>query len=347
MPRVLGLDPGTVSLDCCGLEDGRVVLDWTLPTADALAQPEQLLARLTEAGPPDLIAGPSGYGLPLIRGQDLHAEHLRLALLPDPDSPAGLSGLGRLMRLLAGSGLPVIFTPGVIHLQTVPAFRKINRIDLGTADKVAAAALGVADQMARRGGGPAATSFILLELGGAFTAAVAVTGGKIVDGIGGTGGPIGWRSAGAWDGEVACLQGRVTKADLFRGGVEAAMDSGLPRSEVLRGYVEGAEKAVRQLLASVPEPIEILLTGRRTEEASIVPELETRLRRVAPVRRLTGMTGRAKAGAQGAAIIADGLAGGRYRAITDTLELGSAAGTVLDHLVVIDKQRAMQRLERA
>jgi predicted butyrate kinase (DUF1464 family) len=324
-----------------------VAFQWTQPTAEALADPQGLVARLTEAWRPDLIAGPSGYGLPLVRGEDLQARDLRLALLPDPESPAGLGGLGRLMRLLASSGLPVVFTPGVIHLPTVPAWRKVNRVDLGTADKVAATALGIADQAARRGSGPESTSFILLELGGAFTAAVAVSAGKIVDGLGGTSGPIGWRSSGAWDGEVACLQGRVGKAELFQGGVESAADAGLSRAEVIRAYVEGAEKAVRQLLASVPEPSEILFTGRRAEEASVAPELMARLERIAPVRRLTRSAPTTKAGAEGAAIMADGLAGGQYRAITDTLELGSASGTVLDYLIVIDRRRALQRLEQA
>ena len=117
--------------------------------------------------------------------------------------------------------MPLWFTPGVIHLDTVPRHRKLNRVDLGTADKVCAAALAIADQGGRRERAPAEVSFMLLELGGAFTAGVAVERGRIVDGIGGTSGPIGWRAAGALDGEVAFLAGEVTKAMLFPGASRA------------------------------------------------------------------------------------------------------------------------------
>ena len=70
----IGIDPGTVSIDVCGLADGAPFLDLSFPTVDALATPDAFLAELTRHGAPDLIAGPSGYGLPLRHARDLTDE---------------------------------------------------------------------------------------------------------------------------------------------------------------------------------------------------------------------------------------------------------------------------------
>src|SRR5947208_17152301 len=110
-----------------------------------------------------------------------------------------------LLRALAASDLPIVFGPGVIHLPTVPRHRKYNRIDLGTADKVCAAACAIVSQSARRAIALDETAMVLLELGGAFTAALAIAEGQIVDGLGGASGPLGVRAAGALDGELAYL----------------------------------------------------------------------------------------------------------------------------------------------
>ena len=48
--------------------------------------------------------------------------------------------------------------------------------------------------------------------------------------------------------------------------------------------------------------------------------------------------------AQGAALIADGLAGGRHAVLTDVLGIREASGTVLDHLKIITPETALQRL---
>lgn len=349
MPRVIGIDPGTVSTDLCGLEDGRVFLDRTLPTAEALASPSSLIDLLEGAGPLDLVAGPSGYGLPLVRARDLTDTDFRLAYLAAEGEAGGIGGLRSLMRTLAKTAMPVVLLPGVIHLPSVPSHRKANRVDMGTADKVCAVALALHDEMTRRACPAADVSFILVEAGGAFTAAIAVSHGRIVDGVGGTSGPLGARSSGAWDGEAAFLAGQVTKDMLFAGGVEA-----MPDAEGRQAYEEGILKAIAALTVSAPDARTIVLSGRHAPavQARLAARPDIRNR---PLVLLTGFARVAKQGAQGAALIADGLAGGGLSsgaperrsvsaAIVDALGIRGARGTVLDYLYVLTPDAARARL---
>jgi predicted butyrate kinase (DUF1464 family) len=338
MPRVIGIDPGTVSIDLCGIEDGRLWLDQAFPTPEALHQPERLLEVLRGDRPPDLIAGPSGYGLPLVRAEQATDRDLKLAFLAADGEQGGIGGLRHLARLLGGSGLPVVYTPGVIHLNTVPPHRKLNRVDLGTADKLAVAALAIWDQARRRHHPPSEASFILLELGGAFTAALAVERGAIVDGVGGTSGPLGWQSGGMWDGEVAFLAGSVSKELLFRGG---RMDAGV---DGLAAYIESAHRTVLALTTAVPRPEEILLSGRHARDVEVRGPLADRLSRIAPVVDVEGFAQVVKQGAQGAALIADGLAGGQHQGLVEAMRILDARGTVLDYLRVITPDAARRRI---
>jgi predicted butyrate kinase (DUF1464 family) len=256
--------------------------------------------------------------------------------------PVGVGGMRSIVRALIAAGLPLVFGPGAIHLPTVPAHRKWNRIDLGTADKVASAALCIADQADRLGIGYEQTSFVMLELGGAFSAALAVDGGQIVDGLGGSAGPIGARACGALDAEVAYLLGAaLSKQTVFSGGAldpDGALDlsTGLaalrddPRlREGWLALEEGAAKAALALTVSAPGPREVLVAGRLTQAPGLVEALGERLAAVAPVRALSGV-----AAAHGAAVLADGLAGGRYAPLVERLGIADAGGSVLDHLRV-------------
>jgi predicted butyrate kinase (DUF1464 family) len=362
MPRVIGIDPGTLSVDLCGLDNGSLFLDRSLPTSAALADPSVIIGLLEQAereAPLDSVVGPSGYGLPLIAARDLTDRDLRLAYLSAEGEEGGLGGLGSLMRALARSTLPIVLTPGVVHLTSVPAHRKVNRVDMGTADKVCAVALAIREEAERRGCGEHDVSLILLELGGAFTAAIAVEKGRIVDGIGGTSGPLGWRSAGALDGEVAFLAGSIPKRLLFGGGVTAVADaddaepealivSTTPRHRVaVDAYLESALKAVAALAVSVPNASEIILSGRLARVEYVHSELVRRIgsmRSGTGVRVLDGFAATAKHAAQGAALIADGLSGGRSAPLVETLGIRDASGSALDHLFVISPADARARL---
>src|SRR5256885_3816287 len=358
MPRVIGIDPGTVSIDLCGLDDGRVFLDRSWPTAEALADPAGFVTHLEAAGRLDLVAGPSGYGLPLTRVQDATEEDLRLAFLAGPGESGGIGGLRSLVRALARSALPVVLTPGVVHLPTVPAHRKVNRVDMGTAEKVCAVALALSEQARRMGSQLSAVSFVLLELGGAFTAAVGVAGGRIVDGVGGSAGPLGFRAAGALDGEVAYLAGEVSKGLLFRGGAatiagwdeataspERLAQPATPAEQIARdALVESVVKTAVALAIGGPSPQGFVLSGPLARLDALAQAIRERLEPFAPTRLLEGFARTAKAGAQGAALIADGLAGGANRALVERLAIREARGSVLDHLYVVPREQARRRL---
>jgi predicted butyrate kinase (DUF1464 family) len=347
MPRVAGVDPGTVSFDLCVLQDGEPAVEQVFETGSLSADSGPLLEALARHGPYDLIYGPSGYGLPLVAAADVGDRELAEMVLVRTDearADAGVGGMRSLLRALARSGLPVVFGPGVIHLPSVPRHRKYNRIDLGTADKVCAAAYAIADQSARRAIALRETAMVLLELGGAFTAAMAITGGQIVDGLGGSSGPLGVRAAGALDGEVAYLLGpALRKQTLFTGGALdptgslqitdlEALWSSAAYAEGWTALLEAVAKAVRALRVSVPAPHEIVVSGRLARLPELVAALGSSLGDVAPVIAL--VPGRASAAAHGGALLADALAGGRNAVLAEVLRVREASGTALDHLRV-------------
>jgi len=347
MVRVAGVDPGTGSFDVCVLEDGRFVYGETFPTGEVFHRPELLVKCLVKAGPLDLIVGPSGHGLPLKPLSQASDAELRLAALVKSRDAESILGLRRVLESLKASSLPLVMLPSVKHLPTVPAHRKVNKIDLGTADKLCVAALGMVDQAKRLGISLSCTSFLLVELGYAFTALLTVRNGAIIAGLGGTLGGLGFLSPGGLDGELAYLLGKVSKRILIGGG--AFHVSGLPKpeperlaSEALKGvsrckvaweaYMEDLAGNAAYLAATTGKPKEILISGRLSRVEAFLREALKRLEGIAPVRRLEGFTGKVGQAAQGAALLADGLAGGKHANLIECLRLREAGDSLLDHI---------------
>ncbi len=349
MPRVVGIDPGTVSIDVCGLSGGQLVIDRSWPTADALADPAGFAAALSVHGAPDLVAGLSGYGLPAPpRRRDKRPQ-------PAPRVPRAEGRAGRHRRAAAcwyghspTPGSPWSCCPVSSTSTPSPSIARSIASTWAPSDKLCAAALGIYDQAHRLGAHPRDTAFVLLELGGAFTAAIAVQHGQVVDGIGGSSGPIGWQAAGALDGEVAYLAGTVDKAMLFQGGVTTVAASDRHAAGAgFDAFIEGAVKAVRQLLVSAPLASEVLVSGRIASDPAVRDRLSAALGDLGPVRHLTGFASHGKQGAQGAALLADGLAGGQHRELVETMRIREASGTALDHLYVVTPDAARHALDLA
>lgn len=363
MARTIGIDPGTLSFDVCGLDGEHVFLDTTFPTAELGLEPGRLVDLLRSAGPVDMIVGPSGYGLPWVGIEHVGRSEIDLMLLADGRSgPRGtiVEGMGRILGALKSSGLPLCFAPGVIHLPTVPDHRKVNRIDMGTADKLCATALGVWDQSRRLEFAYDEVSFVYLEMGGAFTAVTAVEGGRIVDGLGGTSGAMGYHAHGAMDGELAYLLGGFPKDTLATGGL--AWIAGIPdrppgelvssvstdrRAAVAwEAFMEDVVKWVAAEMAVLTAPREILLSGRLSRVPEIAQEVTVRLSEYAPVRSVEGFADVSKEAAQGAALIAQGLVGGPFIDLVEAMGIQGARGSVLDHLYIGETEQLRRRYGR-
>ena len=342
--RVLGIDPGTGSFDFLGMEEREIILDTSVPVPDIARNSDLFLDTVRGVLPLDMIVGPSGYGLPLTPIKDMTDRELDL-MVPDVKSIPLCGGIRAVIKLMKDEGLPVYFTPGVIHLSTVPAYRKANKMDMGTADKVCCIALAIRDQAEFYGIDYGETAFILAEVGYAFNAVIGVDKGQIVDGLGGTSGGPGFLSLGGMDSELAVRLGKFPGVVLFSGGAKDASDKNdLTPEEMAKEpdkysaswnmLIESALKGVGAMLVAVEQPREILLSGRLTGIPEVAEALTAKLSRFGKVRRVGRQARVAKEAAEGAYIIGEGLLGGKYKGIVDSLKLREASGTMYDHVLL-------------
>jgi len=362
MARVVGIDPGTGSMDVCGLEDGAVYYEQVVDTIEAARRPEALIEAVEAAAPFDLIAGPSGYGVEITSLRDIpeelvedwYYEYILLTSKAHIEHAVKQGQLGALVYYaMTRSALemkrrdwPVCYLPGVIHLPTVPTHRKVNKMDMGTADKMCVAVLGVHDQATKLDIPFSEVSFIHVEMGFGYNAVLGVEDGRIVDGIGGTtmGGP-GFLTLASMDAELVQLVEHWNKADVFSGGCASISHCVTPEELVKRidvddkcrltydAMIEGVVKAVLSMTASVPTPREVLLSGRLTRNEEIKKDLLSRID-LAPVRSLGWLRGikEVKETAQGYAMVGDGVAGGQFQRLIEWMRIKEAKGTAMDYI---------------
>lgn len=302
--RVLGIDPGTSSWGFVFLEDGKIAEEKSIPTEQIKNSPDAVLDLAKRA---QLTIAPSGYGTVLKRVTELSGGDFFEILLKRKDEKT-VMGLEKVLRKFKENSLNAYVIPGVKLLPTVMDGWKVNKIDMGTPDKLCAAVAGIVDQSRRLKLHYNQTNFILMETGFAFDAFIAVNGGQIVDGIGGTMASSTWRGE---DGEILYLKGKVSKEELRRGVVD------------LKVLEEGITKDIGKLHTYAP-PKEILLSGSRSRY--FIDFLNSKFKNA----RLLETCESSNA-AYGAAIIADGLAGGRFKELVNLLRIKEAKGSNLDY----------------
>ncbi|HUX98379.1 MAG TPA: DUF1464 family protein [Candidatus Deferrimicrobium sp.] len=356
MVRVVGIDPGSDSWGIVGLEEFKnaesinnesIILDTSIPTKRVIEKPFIIVEILQSLENIDLIVAPSGHGLPFTPIQELTEQDL-FYLTVKKEISSKITGLGEIARLLKAKGFKGYFIPGIKLLSTVPPHRKINKIDMGTADKVCSAVLGVFDQSVSLDIKYSDVSFIMAEMGSGFNAVVGVENGKVIDGIGGSQGCAGFLACGGIDAELAYLLEIIQKRTIYSSGaayVAGYRDLSPEEFTILAKtddkfkiamdfFIEELIKDIYAMHVSVTQPKEILLSGRLAKIDAFVTPLKEKLAHIAPVRKINGLptVKLAKEAAQGAAMIANGLANGKYKSLIDTMKLKEAKGTIFDHI---------------
>jgi len=374
MVKAIGIDSGTKSMDIFGFDDetGEVIIDTAVDRNKVTENPAVIVELLREVqdeyGKIDAIVGPCGYGIPLKPARETTDEEIALATFiieADVRRRLKIVGLRELMLLLReAEDLNVYFTPGVIHLPTVPGWRKANRIDLGTADKVFTVALAMVREAERKDIPYSETNLIAVEVGFAYTSAMAVRNGQIVDGMAGTAGFPGYLGMGFMDGELAYALANALddfgKLVLFQGGASyiAGIDPFSVSPEefvrlakedenVREGYNAMVEAIVKDVFSLLPStrPESIYISGRFSRIPEFFDDVREALEGAfesygfsVEVLKLESRA-KAKEAAEGSAIIANGIAGGRYRNLVETLRLRESSGSIFDWVKLKEREK--------
>jgi len=359
----LGVDPGSKSWDFYALKGNEIILDTSIPSKEIIQEPQKAIDLIKSIKKIDIMVAPSGFGLPLKDVNELTEKDIFFTLLKfKREDQKKLLGLGEILRLIKAEPIKAVIVPGVKHLPTVPDYRKINKVDMGTADKLCTAVVGIRDQTEKYQISPEESNFILVEIGYGFTAVLAIENGQVVDGIGGSN-IMGFRACGSLDGELAYLIKNIHKENIYKGGVASiAGFSDLSLKEItllaendaqvktaLKAYISSVKKAVFGISSSFSkkEKIrEILLAGRGADLRYLEDRMDRGLRDVAPVRIMNTYSQIAKRAAQGATFIANGLLGGRFKPIIDNLKIKEASGSILDNIFIpFDKNKLLSDLD--
>ncbi|MEL9929596.1 MAG: DUF1464 family protein [Sulfolobales archaeon] len=249
--RVLAIDPGSITTSVATVENDKIYRYREVSSKELSRNPEMLF-EMIEEDQPDIIVAPSGYGLPPVDIRELNTEERLKSLLLREDDPGieDLKYISYFLKHVERIKVPVIGVPGIYNLATIDPSKRINRIDLGTADKTATAILAIyvhsrgdLERLSR-------SNIIVMELG-AFTSGIAVKEGRIIDGVGGTLYPIGLISGGGWDGEIAVILGRrIYKRDLFKGGLKSICGT-IDLEEIYVRCREGFERYIDDIAKTI------------------------------------------------------------------------------------------------
>lgn len=295
---VLGIDPGTSRWAFVFLENGRLADEAVVSTDEISSNPQIVLDFVKQA---ELIIAPSGYGIPIKKVGDLNSRDYKEILLKRKGE-GQIMGLENVIRMLARENVNAYVIPGVKLLPSVPTENKFDKIDMGTPDKLCVAVAAISQKLHYN-----EANFVLAEIGYGFDAFVKVENGQIVDGIGGTMASSTWKGA---DGEILYLKGKISKSELRKGKITAE---------------EVAEAAFEDIVHLGAK--EVLVSGSQSDK--VFPLLQENFEDISKLDICKSSNA-----AYGAAIIADGLSGGKFKELVEHIQIRKASGSNLDYVTL-------------
>ncbi len=341
--ETLGFDPGSTQWRLSLVNDQEILKTWKINTDEVVSNPELALEPVKDHSINlEAIAAPSGFGLPTTTLQELDPKDIKLMTLNlDDNAVVGLRKiLDRLRSMVIDLNIPCFILPSVKHLPTVPDYRKISRIDMGTSDKVCSAAHALQSLADEKSAGYRDVTFILAEIGHAFASLVCISKGEIVDGIGGTNARFGTRACGALDAELAHIWHFPDKSSIYSGGLThaAGIEIGELRKQMYAGGSKRIQNAVLMFRESFQSDLAALSTRNEVKDfvlssclgARMNEDLSTAARDIG-LEEISGLRNRISA-SHGAALLANGLIGGGYKDLTSSLQIAAARGSLLDEL---------------
>ncbi|MEM4614936.1 MAG: DUF1464 family protein [Desulfurococcaceae archaeon] len=375
MVRIVGIDPGTKTFDVVALEDNAIKVERSFDTPLIASNP-QVLVEAVDALNPDYVVAPSGYGVPVTFGDNvLDARRFAVEVLllsTEEDISAGIrsgevgiwvyDALAKVVsHLVSRYGGKTLFLPAVIHLPTIPRYRKINKIDMGTVDKLASTFLAVYEVSEKYGYDTNRVNIVVAELGYGYTATIAVKNGVIVDGVGGTYASTGMLTPGAVDFEVVVGAKTWKRWDVFHGGVLYGTElreldeiirrfenGEEPYASMFKAFIEGVVKDINRMIVSTPGADMAVLTGRHGKNAKIAKYIGDLLKDVEVV-TLRGLKGasKAKEAAQGYAAIGEGIVGTWFKDLVKYMGVESSCGASVDYVIHPRAREFVARVRKA
>jgi len=335
--KTLGIDPGTKNYSFFLLDDNKgnkedkekENKEIVIPTDKINNNPGYVL-KIIKKFMPDAVSAPSGYGLAPKKVVDLSEKDFYIVSLKKAKSSS--IGVRKILKLLIENKVNSYVLPSVKHLPTVEEYKKINKIDMGTPDKVSSTVYVLSQYENYK-----KASFLLAEIGSAFNAFIEVKNGRIVDGIGGSNASSGFISGGGIDAEIFYLNRKKEnkfKKNKFSGGVVSIIGKDVKPETFFKNpekykdgsiaynfFITGIIKDI-----SMFSPDKVIISGRTSKYVyrEIQKKFNTELTE----------TKKASTASIGAAIAVNGLYGGRFKGLIKWMKLDKASGDLFDYIYI-------------